>query len=84
MHFVMNFEHCIIDLAIEKQGKSEGFDSCDRPSNLSQIGSKSLTFWLVWHWNLTNDIGKKIEHLFSATLSYVRQFVAICGFKLQL
>ena len=25
-----------------KQGKSEGFDSCDRPSNLAQIGFKSL------------------------------------------
>ena len=23
-----------------KQGKSEGFDSCDRPSNLTQIGFK--------------------------------------------
>ena len=26
------------------QGKSEGFDSCDRPSNLTQIGFKSLIF----------------------------------------
>ena len=24
----------------KKQGKSEGFDSCDRPSNLTQIGFK--------------------------------------------
>ena len=24
-----------------KQGKSEGFDSCNWPSNLAQIGSKS-------------------------------------------
>ena len=27
-----------------KQGKSEGFDSCDRPSNLTQIEFKSLIF----------------------------------------
>ena len=27
-----------------KQGKSEGFDSCDRPSNLTQIGFKSSIF----------------------------------------
>ena len=27
-----------------KQGKSEGFDSCDRPSNLAQIWSKSSIF----------------------------------------
>ena len=29
---------------IMEQGKSEGFDSCDRPTNLTQIGFKSLTF----------------------------------------
>ena len=28
----------------EKKGKSEGFDSCDRPSNLTQIGLKSTIF----------------------------------------
>ena len=43
-----------------KQGKSEGFDSCDRPSNLTQIGFKSSIFqpcdleiWLMTsknHW----------------------------------
>ena len=27
-----------------EQGKSEGFDSCDRPSNLTQIGFKSFIF----------------------------------------
>ena len=27
-----------------EQGKSEGFDSCDRPSNLTQIGFKSSIF----------------------------------------
>ena len=27
-----------------KQGKSEGFDSCDRPSNLTQIGFKTSIF----------------------------------------
>ena len=29
---------------IKKQGKSEGFDSCDLPSNLAQIGFKSSIF----------------------------------------
>ena len=29
---------------IAKQGKSKGFDSCDRPSNLTQIGFKSSIF----------------------------------------
>ena len=38
-----------------QQGKSEGFDSCDRPSNLTQIGFKSLIFQPVWPWNLMDD-----------------------------
>ena len=29
---------------LRQQGKSEGFDSCDRPSNLTQIGFKSSIF----------------------------------------
>ena len=39
-------------LILNKQGKSEGFDSCDRPSNLAQIWSKSSIFQPVWPWNL--------------------------------
>ena len=31
-------------LSFNKQGKSEGFDSCDWPSNPTQIGFKSLIF----------------------------------------
>ena len=41
-----------------KQGKSEGFDSCDWPSSLTQIGFKSLIFQPVWPWNLMDDLGK--------------------------
>ena len=42
----------------QKQGKSEGFDSCDRPSNLAQIWSKSLIFQPLWPWNLMDDLEK--------------------------
>ena len=42
-----------------EQGKSEGFDSCDRPSNLSQIWSKSSIFQPMWPWNLMDDLGKQ-------------------------
>ena len=42
-----------------KKGKSEGFDSCDRPSNLTQIGFKSSIFQPVWPWNLMDDLVKK-------------------------
>ena len=30
-----------------EQGKSEGFDSCDQPNNLTQKGLKSLIFQSV-------------------------------------
>ena len=43
----------------KKQGKSEGFDSCNRPSNLTQIGFKSSIFQPVWPWNLMNDLKKQ-------------------------
>ena len=46
------------DLMIIQQGKSEGFDSCDRPSNLAQIWSKSSIFQPVWPWNLMYDLKK--------------------------
>ena len=42
-----------------QQGKSEGFDSCDRPSNLTQIGFKSSIFQPVWPWNLMDDPEKQ-------------------------
>ena len=35
--------------------QSEGFDSCDRPSNLTQIGFKSSIFQPVWPWYLMDD-----------------------------
>ena len=41
-----------------KQGKSEGFDSCDRPSILTQIGLKSSIFQTMWRWNLMGDPSK--------------------------
>ena len=121
----------------EKQGKSEGIDSCDRPSNLTQIGFKSSIFQPVWPWNLMDDPKnnrapflcyfklfasflshwwiqtgitvwkhliwvkiddffsrvtlqfdgwpwKTIRHLFYATSSFVRHFVVIGEFKLEL
>ena len=46
----------LILIIIDKQGKSEGFDSCDRPSNLAQIWSKSSIFQPVWPWNLMDDL----------------------------
>ena len=55
----------------QKQGKSEGLDSCDQPSNLTQIEFKSLIFQPVWPWYLMDDPPKTIGHLFYATLSFL-------------
>ena len=64
-----------------KKGKSEGFDSCDWPSNLAQIGSKSYFLAGVtldgWPW-------KPIGNLFYPTPSFVHHFIAIDEFKLEL
>ena len=38
-----------------EQGKSEGFDSCDRPSNLTQIAFETSIFQPVWPQNLMED-----------------------------
>ena len=44
---------------VNKQGTSEGFDSCDRPSNLTQIGSKWSIFCpcdlKIWWMTPTNN-----------------------------
>ena len=42
----------VLQANIKEQGKSEGFDSCDRPNNLAQIGFKSSIFRCVWPSNL--------------------------------
>ena len=67
-----------------KQGKSEGFDSCDRLSNLAQIWSNSSIFQPVWPWKLMYDLEKIIGHLFYTTSSFVYHFKSIHEFKLKL
>ena len=41
-----------------EQGKSEGFDSCDRPSNL-ELDSNRQFFPPMWSWNLMDDLEKQ-------------------------
>ena len=64
------------------QGKSEGFDSCDQPSNFTQIGLKLSIFQPVRPWNLPDDV-KNNGHLFFST-SFVHHSKAIGEFKLEL
>ena len=60
----MNYKHILHKGSVQillntKQGKSEGFDSCDRPSNLAQMWSKSSIFQPVWPWNVMFDLEKQ-------------------------
>ena len=51
--------NALLKLLLLKQGKSEGFHSCDRPSNLTQIGFKSSIFQPLWPWSLMNNLEKQ-------------------------
>ena len=51
---VGKISECLFDTA-HKQVKSEGFDSCDRPSNLTQFGFETSIFQPVWPQNLRDD-----------------------------
>ena len=52
-----------------KQGKSKGFDSCDWPSNLTQIGFKLVIFQPRWPWNLN---WKTLKHNRTLLLYYIK------------
>ena len=68
----------------DKQGKSEGFDSCDRPSNLTQIGFKIVDFSAPVTLKFDGWPKKTKGHLFYATLSFLHHFIAIGEYKLEL
>ena len=65
------------------KGKSEGFDSCNRPRNFTQIGFKLSIFQPVGPWNLPDDVNTN-GHLFYATSSFVHHSKTIGEFKLEL
>ena len=68
-----------------KQGKSEGFESCDRPIvrkrpiwvKIGDVLSRVTLKFDGWPW-------KTIGHLFFAVSSFVQHFIAIGEFKLEL
>ena len=61
-----------------------GIDSCDRPSNISQVGFKSTIFWPQMIFKFDGWLQKTIGRLFYATSSFVHHFIAISEFKLVL
>ena len=54
-----SFSYQALEWIVKKQCTSEGFDCCDRPSNLSQIWFKSSIFLRVWPSNLMDDLAKQ-------------------------
>ena len=68
-----------------EQGKSEGFESCDRPIvrkrpiwvKIGDVLSHVTLKFYGWPW-------KTIGHLFFAVSSFVEHFIAIGEFKLEL
>ena len=80
-------EHsCLCGIGEKKQqGKSEGFESCDRPIvrkrpiwvKIGYVLSRVTLKFDGWPW-------KTIGHLFFAVSSFVQHFIAIGEFKLEL
>ena len=65
-----------------EQGKSEGFDNCDRPSNLTQIGFKSSIFHPVWleiWWMTLNKAN--LRDLIAATGLVISNWIQIVNFS---
>ena len=67
-----------------EQGKSEGFDSCDRPSNVTQIGFKSSNILARVTLKFDGWPRKTIGQLFYTTSRFVHHFRDIGEFKLEL
>ena len=65
----------------EKQGKSEGFDSCDRPSNLAQIWSKSSIFvpcdLEIWWMALENNRAPLLYYIKLCASFQIHQWIQI-------
>ena len=61
-----------------KQGKSEGFDSCDRLSNLTQIGFKSPIFHLgyleIWWMSPKNNRARLLYYIKLCVSFQIHQF----------
>ena len=87
-HEAMGFSSCVVVICLWnmlKQGKSEGFESCDRPIirkcpiwlKISDVLSRVTLKFAGWPW-------KTIGHLSFAVSSFVQHFIAIGEFKLEL
>ena len=62
-----------------QKGKSEGFDSCDRPYNLTQIGLKSLIFCLcdieIWCMTPKNNKARLLYYIKLCVSFQIHQWI---------
>ena len=70
--------------SVNKQGKSEGFDSCDLPSNLTENWIQIVDYSACVTLEFDGWPRKIIGHLFYITSSFVHHFKSIGQFKLEL
>ena len=80
----MQFNHKPAKMLLTKQGKSEGFDSCNQPRNLTQNWIQIFGFLAHVTWKFDGRTRKTIGHLFYTKSSCVHHFKAISEFKLEL
>ena len=63
----------------KNQGKSEGFDSCDRPSNLTQIGSNWSIFrpcdLKIWWMTLKNNKARLLYYINFCASFQIHQWI---------
>ena len=63
----------------KKQGKSEGFDSCDRPSNLTQIGFKLWIFrpcdLEIWWMTPKNNKARLLYNIKLCVSFHIHQWI---------
>ena len=62
-----------------KQGKSDGFDSCDRPSNLTQIGFNSSIFHPcdldIWSMTSKNNKARLLYYIKLCVSFHIHQWI---------
>ena len=80
----MQFNHKPAKMLLTKQGKSEGFDSCNQPRNLTQNWIQIFGFLAHVTWKFDGRTWETIGHLFYTKSSCVHHFKAISEFKLEL
>ena len=77
--FKLNSNHWFFGMCGLKLGKSEGFDSCDRPSNLTQIGLKSPIFrpcdLEIWWMNPKNNKARLLYYIKLCVSFQIHQWI---------